>query len=174
MNYALIINILFPAFLILVSIGFIAKKEYGKLIEIGIVLSAYIMFAYLQHRMKFQIESHIILLVAITASSYIFLGEYINLYEKSKHFDRYLHLFGSFSFAKFAFSLLQNLIKQPLPRPYDFILVISLGISIGVLFEIFEFIMDKITKSRHQKGLQDTDVDLICDVIGSIFAAVFV
>ena len=43
----------------------------------------------------------------------------------------------------------------------------------GVVFEIIEFTHDSLLKTKKQKGLIDTDFDLISDVIGAIIAGVF-
>ncbi|MBE6033778.1 MAG: hypothetical protein E7222_03650 [Clostridiales bacterium] len=54
---------------------------------------------------------------------------------------------------------------------YTFLLVTTLGITIGVLFEIAEFIHDSFSKKmKCQHGLADTDFDLIFNVFGSAIA----
>ncbi|MFT9057152.1 MAG: hypothetical protein ABF449_11180, partial [Ethanoligenens sp.] len=50
--------------------------------------------------------------------------------------------------------------------------VATIGISLGCLFEIYEFILDSISHSNHQHGLTDTNFDLISDVIGAVIAGI--
>jgi uncharacterized membrane protein YjdF len=58
------------------------------------------------------------------------------------------------------------------PKLYAAIFVFSVGITIGAIFEIIEFTFDKAKHTKMQKGLKDTDLDLIFDVIGSVAAAI--
>jgi len=53
---------------------------------------------------------------------------------------------------------------------YIAIFVTTLGITLGVFLEILEFVLDIIRKKNNQRGLLDTDFDLVYDVIGAILA----
>jgi hypothetical protein len=60
-------------------------------------------------------------------------------------------------------------------KVYICIFTATIGISLGCILEIFEFIMDsnsKPNKQRNQHDLADTDFDLISNVIGSVIAGV--
>jgi len=117
---------------------------------------------------------YILILIIITLFGHSFIGNYLNLYNKSQHFDRYLHLFGSFSNALFIFSIITNIINPTVSsKLYSALFVISLGISSGVFFEILEFSQDSTANTNHQKGLKDTNLDLIYNIIGSLIAGVF-
>ena len=48
----------------------------------------------------------------------------------------------------------------------------TIGISLGCIYEIYEFILDSTTNSFNQHGLKDTNFDLISDVIGSLIAGI--
>ena len=48
----------------------------------------------------------------------------------------------------------------------------TIGISLGCIFEIYEFILDSNANSNNQHGLTGTNFDLISDVIGSIIAGI--
>jgi hypothetical protein len=60
------------------------------------------------------------------------------------------------------------------PNSVIFVFVVALGALIGVVFELYEFTVDMIFKTKNQHGLIDTDVDLIFDIIGAILAGSFV
>ena len=123
---------------------------------------------------KLFIPLYILILIVITLFGHSFIGNYLNFYNRSQHFDRYLHVFGSFSTALFIFSIITNIINPTVSsKLYSAFFVVSLGMSSGVFFEIMEFSQDSISKTNHQKGLKDTDLDLICNVIGSTIAGVF-
>ena len=111
-------------------------------------------------------------MIAIFGHTYF--GNLLNFYNSSKHFDRYLHAFGSFSFALFVYSIIEKSINPVISsKLYSAIFVVALGISMAVVFEIIEFTHDSLLKTKKQKGLKDTDFDLISDVIGAIIAGVF-
>ena len=100
-----------------------------------------------------------------------FFGYYKDRYTRSQVFDRYLHAYGSFAYALLIYSLLTRLLHaQAAPQLFEAIMVVFTGIAIGAVFEIIEFFIDKRMPVKTQRGLKDTDVDLICDVIGSVVA----
>ena len=60
-------------------------------------------------------------------------------------------------------------------KVYICIFIATIGISLGCIFEILEFILDSNSKpneQRNQHGPIDTDFDLISNVIGSVIAGV--
>ena len=101
------------------------------------------------------------------------IGNYLKVYNTSKYYDRFLHALGSFSFSLFYYSILTKTTTLTIePKFYISIFVASIGISLGCIYEIYEFISDSIIKSNNQHGLKDTNFDLISDVIGSIIAGI--
>jgi len=58
------------------------------------------------------------------------------------------------------------------PKFYVSIFVATIGISLGCIFEIYEFILYSTINSNNQHGLKDTNFDLISDVIGSVIAGI--
>ena len=115
----------------------------------------------------------IIMLVVITIVGNNLIGNCLNVYNCSKYYDRFSHAFGSFSFSLFFYSILDKItIHVIFPKLYVSIFVATIGISLGCIFEIYEFILDSNTNSNNQHGLTDTNFDLISDVIGSIIAGI--
>lgn len=100
-----------------------------------------------------------------------FMGYYLNLYNKTRFFDRALHAFASFSFALFGYFLLSNFLDFGGSKAFLALFVLLLGFSVGALYEIFEFFCDLKSAKKLQRGLRDTDADLLCDLLGSIAAA---
>ena len=78
-----------------------------------------------------------------------------------------------FSFSLFFYSILDKITVPTIySKFYVSIFVVNIGISLGCIFEIYEFILDSTTNSYNQHGLKDTNFDLISDVIGSIIAGI--
>ena len=169
----LIMTIIFSIFILFTSIAFSNKKKYDFLIENIVTYISYLIFLITQHKLKFHVSIFIILLVLITFIGNSFIGNYLNVYNTSKHYDRFLHALGSFSFSLFCYSILTKTTTLTIqPKFYISIFVASIGISLGCIYEIYEFFSDSTIKSNNQHGLKDTNFDLISDVIGSILAGI--
>ncbi|MGI5849346.1 MAG: hypothetical protein ACOX8Q_04695 [Christensenellales bacterium] len=115
------------------------------------------------------------LLAIIAQFIFVFFGYYLKLFERSKTFDRYVHAYSSFSYSLLAYSTLSNLIDMRASKVLTALFIVTLGISLGVFTEIAEFLSDKRKKlgANLQKGLVDTNFDLIFDSLGSLAAGVF-
>lgn len=150
------------------------QKKDSKFIGNLLIYIFIMLFLIYEHYFKLNITDFILTCSVITVIGHTFIGTYLNVYYKSKYFDRYLHLFGSFSFSLLLFSIIHYLV--PLDNAswiYTSLLVMTLGISLGVFFEIIEFIHDCYSKKmRCQHGLADTDLDLIFNVCGSFIAGI--
>lgn len=113
------------------------------------------------------------ILAIIAMFIHTFFGYFKDRYTRSHIFDRYLHAYGSFAYALFLYSLITRLIHAEVsPKLFGAIAVAFTGIAAGAIFEIIEYFIDKRMPVKTQRGLKDTDVDLICDVIGSVAAGV--
>lgn len=105
-----------------------------------------------------------------------FCGHYLRMYYRSIRFDRYLHAYGSFSFALLFFYLLDHFLLMGGSPLFLAVFVFLLGNTLGVIFELLEFSHDLKPKntSKSQHGLKDTDMDMLFNLFGAIFAAVFI
>lgn len=112
-----------------------------------------------------------VVLLAIVSDG--FFGYYLGFYASSNVFDKLQHIFGSYAFALFAYVLAVQWLKYALPQPIASVFIISLGVSIGAFYEIAEFFVDMWGNPvmPSQPSLQDTDLDLIGDAVGSLVAA---
>lgn len=169
----MVITVIFSIIIFSICISIVIKKKYNLLTENIVNYIFYLSFLFTQYKLKIQVNAYIIMLILITIVGNNLIGIYLNLYNRSKHFDRFLHAFGSFSFSLFYYSILDKVsIHITSPKYYVAIFVATIGISLGCLYEIFEFILDSMTNSKNQHGLTDTNFDLISDVIGSIIAGI--
>ena len=88
-----------------------------------------------------------------TILGHTFISEYCKVYRKSKTYDRYLHLFGSFTFSLFTYSIISSLMKPVPSKGYVAVLIAMLGISVGDFFEIAQFTLDTVLKkAKYQKS----------------------
>ncbi|AXX97616.1 hypothetical protein [Profundibacter amoris] len=105
----------------------------------------------------------------------VYLGEAFDFYEKYWWWDVLLHGgsalgFGLIGFI-FVFILFEGDRYAAPPWALSF-MAFAIAVSIGVMWEIFEFAMDQIFGLNMQKsGLIDTMWDLIVDVIGAFIGA---
>lgn len=153
-----------------------ARKKQKALIKT--VLSAYLPFAaFFLVVMLFSLRiPQAVLVFAMCAQlSHCFLGYYLRLYERSKVFDRYNHAGSTFAYALLAYCTLAALFGEASPKMLAALLVTTLGVTLGVFVEILEFICDAKGKVgiKMQKGLKDTNFDLVFDAAGAAAAGVF-
>ncbi|WP_428543134.1 hypothetical protein [Profundibacter sp.] len=105
----------------------------------------------------------------------VYLGEAFDFYEKYWWWDVLLHGgsalgFGLIGFI-FVFILFEGDRYAAPPWALSF-MAFAIAVSIGVMWEVFEFAMDQIFGLSMQKsGLVDTMWDLIVDVIGAFIGA---
>ena len=127
---------------------------------------------------RFQIQLPLSFLAAISLFFFatLFLGEIFDFYNKFWWWDVLLHGssavgFGIIGFL-FVFYLFQGDRYNAPPWALGLI-AFCVALSIGTLWEIFEFAMDEIFGLNMQKsGLVDTMSDLIVDTIGASFGAI--
>jgi len=169
--------ILFSIIEIFIICQYIIQKKIGRLSENIIVTVVAILFVLFKEKLGIQMYDFLTVFWLITILGHTFIGEYFRVYRKSKTYDRYLHLFGSFTFSLFVYSIISSLMKPvPSSKGYVAVLIATLGISVGVFFELAEFTLDTAAKKKKyqksQHGLADTDYDMIFNVIGSVIAAI--
>ena len=167
-------SLIYSVITIFICIGVIAKKKYNFLIDNIITYVTIISFLVLQYFYHFDINIFVLSLVLLTLFIHHFIGQYLNYYYKSKYFDRFLHILGSFSFSIFSYLILEKIASEKVySKIYVFIIISAIGISLGSILEIYEFTLDSIKHSKNQKGQTDTNFDIISNIIGSIVAAIF-
>ena len=116
--------------------------------------------------------ARLVTMMAIVSDN--FFGFYMNFYLTSFVFDKIQHVVGSYAFALFTYILVAQLAQSPMRKLFKFILVISIGLSVGVIYEIMEFCSDLISKTGtpSQVSLLDTNLDLVGNAVGSLLAAI--
>ncbi|MDQ3007245.1 MAG: hypothetical protein M3R47_17910 [Chloroflexota bacterium] len=103
------------------------------------------------------------------------IGGYIwNLYSRIRAFDEVLHAFTTFALTlPIALLLYEVILIGAHTRPMLFILVVaSLGLAVGALWEIAEWAYDQVVPGNVILGKNDTILDLIVDLAGSLLAGI--
>lgn len=105
----------------------------------------------------------------------LFLGEVAGFYERFWWWDLVLHFFSALSFGAIGFLLIFMLFegdRYAAPPLALAMLAFCVAVSIGALWEVFEFAMDQTFGMNMQKsGLMDTMTDLIIDTFGAALGA---
>ncbi|MDH3694618.1 MAG: hypothetical protein OER96_08625 [Gammaproteobacteria bacterium] len=107
--------------------------------------------------------------VSMLLAAHVVLGMQYGLYETSAIYDKWLHVIGSGAITALVIvAVLQycTRIRLELPVALFVILVLGATISMGTLWEVFEFSVDRTGLFQAQRGLSDTMLDLIADTIG--------
>lgn len=122
-----------------------------------------------------KLPGSILAAIVIFIFATLFLGEVANFYHRFWWWDVALHFLSALSFGTMGFLLIFMLFegdRYAAPPWALAMLAFAVGLSIGALWEIFEFAMDQIFGMNMQKsGLIDTMKDLIIDTIGAAIGA---
>lgn len=156
-----------------VILGLIEKGYPGFVRGTAATTCLVIIYSFLESKYGIYMSNFVRAIVLITIISDSFFGQYLEYFITSTVFDKGLHTFGTYSFSLFFYILIGQLPANQISRPFKFIMIICLGLSLGAVYEIFEFIIDMTTKPSFpgQPSLLDTNLDLVSDLIGAIIAA---
>jgi len=130
----------------------------------------------LASRLHISLPRWIIAAVALFLFATLFLGEVLDFYERLWWWDIALHGLSALGFGftgfLFVFILFEG-DRYAAPAWAMGLLAFCFAVTIGVIWEVFEFSMDQAFGMNMQKsGLMDTMGDLIVDVIGAGIAGI--
>lgn len=168
--FAFLVAFSLVEFFLLRSFALTKEKTGLKSAAIALVFLWLIAAASYYYQLRIPDAAYVFIILSLFTDSYF--GYYQRRYYKSKKYDRVQHVLGSFSFAIFFYFLFSNILNYGGSRTFRAFFVLLLGVFYGTVYEIFEFISDRKNREKMQRGLKDTDMDLISDVIGSLSASV--
>lgn len=148
--------------------------------------------AFLENKRVLRLPRVMMMALVVFIYASLFLGEAANFYERFWWWDDLLHTFSGLIFGIVGFLLVYVLNARYELRISPLLIAVfslTFAISIGVVWEIFEFTTDALLGTNMQKwnvdpntillgksyqglGLRDTISDLIVDTIGGMVAAV--
>ena len=101
-----------------------------------------------------------------------FLGFLLHLYKVTTWYDTFIHFISGIYSSLVAIYILYKLkLYDKKNIIFNILFIILFSLSVSVLWEVFEFICDKIFDSDMQRkltGVNDTMKDIICAVLGNI------
>ncbi len=148
------------------------KKQIDYAFETIIVISGSLFVAYINCKKKLSIPLYVVIIVLISLSCHTIGGQLLNLYVDSSIFDKYLHIFGTYSFTLLIYFYLR-INELSLGKWQKFFFTMMIGLSLATIYELMEFATDYFIKPTvpAQQGLLDTDLDLLSDLAGALLAA---
>lgn len=144
----------------------------------------------LEKKFRFEIPSTLYIMYLIFLYCAITLGEVRNFYYRVPHWDTILHTFSGLMSGSFGFMVVDILNRDKhtsinLSPLFVSIFAFCFSVSIGALWEIYEFSFDSILGLNMQKfrledgtqligkaALSDTMKDIIVDTLGALAASI--
>jgi len=143
----------------------------------------------IEHRWKIDIPEFMELLFIMFCIGSLLIGEIIGIYQRNSWWDGIMHMLSGSLIAIFTFSLLRMIIENnnlkfsPL---FTVFLVFCITSTVGVMWEIIEYLADTFTGSNMQRyfndytqepfigqaALKDTMLDFILNSIGAFIVCV--
>lgn len=160
-----------------ISVTSFVERQWPTAFSGIVVLLLTFVPALLERRLRVRLPIEVSLFVCLFLFASFVLGEVRGFYEQVWWWDLVLH--GSSSFvtgligflAVYVFYMTHRIRIAPI-----YVAAISFGaaITVGTIWEIFEFLMDRSFGFNMQKsGLVDTMTDLIVNALGALIAAAF-
>jgi len=161
----------------LICYGLYENNQTVFIYEVIATTLIILVYSFFEIKYNLFLNHYIRILVITTILLHTYVGDYLHFYAKSFVFDKILHGFGTYSFTLFVYVIINQLIKNVnYKRPYEFIFVVCLGMTLGQGLEFLEFLIDLILKpaEHSQSGLIDTNLDMILNTLGAIIAAIHI
>ena len=151
---------------------------------------AMVLPGFLQRKIQLNIPSKMVIVYAVFLYCAIYLGEIHSFYYRVPQWDSILHAFSGMALCAIGFSIIGLLNKSeavPLSLSPAFIVLFAFcfAVSIGTIWEIYEFCADHFLHTNMQKyaletgellagqtALVDTMKDLIIDTVGALCISV--
>jgi len=162
------------------------KSDYAlMLLQCGLGMIVMLLPGILKRKLRVVIPSGMLVAFAIFLFCGIYLGEVHHFYFRVPHWDTLLHTFSGFALGAVGLSIMGILNKSesvPVSLSSAFIAIFAFcfAVTIGVIWEIYEFTVDSVAGLNMQKyilengemligreALLDTMKDLIVDVLGA-------
>ena len=173
------------------KIGYHSHADYLlMLVECALGLIVIHVPAILERKLKFELPTLLYVLYLIFLYCAITLGEVRSFYYLVPHWDVFLHAFSSVMTGMFGYMLIAIINRDDrifvhLSPLFVAIFAFCFSMTIGAVWEIYEFTIDGIMELNMQKyalangnmlsghaALSDTMKDVIVDFIGALIASV--
>jgi hypothetical protein len=160
----------------LVSVSSLIRGQYRVAFAGCLIFMLTFVPAIIERRLKIQLPIEVTLITCLFLYASFFLGEIKDFYELYWWWDLALHgtsaiLIGMVGFVSiYPFYMTNRVQVAPV---YVALFTFALAVTVGTLWEIFEFLMDRyIGLNMQRTGLVDTMTDLLVNASGALMAAV--
>jgi len=171
------ITIIFFALQLFIIVSLIITQKSDYIRDVIFITTIAALYILLEAKYSILVNNFIRLCLTIVILVHEIAGKIFDLYLISATFDKYLHAFGIYSLVLFVYTIMKQFTKMDFKSWLNkFIFLVLVGISLGAIFEILEFLADTIITQKlpNQPNLLDTDLDLIADVVGALIAALHI
>ncbi len=157
----------------------ILEEQWFSILIVALGLFSIYLPSIIEKRFKIDIAERLEIVVLLFLYSYFYLGEYLNFFYRFWWWDLFLHGTGLFLIGALSFFIVYFLNKEEkvaikLSPIFVALFAFCFALSIGALWEIFEFFMDIYFNLNMQRsGLMDTMGDLIIGSFGAFLASLF-
>jgi len=145
---------------------------------------------FVKRKVNLHIPSFMISMYAVFLYCAIYLGEVRTFFYRVPHWDTASHVFSGMALGAFGFSVVSLLhksenIASSLSPVFVALFAFCFSLSLGVIWELYEFAMDYFLHTNMQKyalqsgelligqaTLTDTMKDLLVDAIGALFMSI--
>lgn len=132
------------------------RREYANVMMCLLTMALFMIPAFVEKNFKVHLTSFFESIVLLFIFSAEILGEINSYYERVPHWDTVLHTVNGFLFAAFGFALLDMInrdshIKFKLSPLYLALVAFCFSMTIGVLWEFYEFGADALFGTDMQK-----------------------
>lgn len=185
--FLVLLSLIIPTLLLILKLVIIREYDSNTvlmLVQCLLGIIAFFIPNIIYHKLKLELPPLIYVSYIVFLWSSIFLGEVRNFYYRYENWDNILHFFSGMMLGSLGFSIItllnKNLKTINLSPVFVMLFSISFAVSIGVVWEIYEFTFDGILNLNMQKfaledgtlligrnALEDTMKDLIIDFCGA-------
>lgn len=163
----------------------IVERQWLNAAAIVLIFGAMALPLLLGRRLRVYIPPEFELLAVVFVYASLFLGEILDYYQRFWWWDIALHLSSGFLLGIVGFILIYVLneddqIELHMQPRFVALFAFCFAVTVGTVWEIYEFGMDRIFGMNMQKamfddpsGLTDTMWDLIVDTVGALVICVF-
>jgi len=167
--------VFFTIFYVLLIYLFFVKEDYLYIFESVVIYMGFLLFGLLEKRGRIYINVLPLILCLLMVEFHSYFGHFLKAYEESDLFDKILHFYAMFSFTLASYSLMHNSDSVKVSSKPRLLFILTMyGTGLGAVYEILEFLLDIFFHVNAQKGLINTNLDIIADFLGSILAGFLV
>ncbi|HBG5013719.1 hypothetical protein I6A93_17150 [Clostridioides difficile] len=172
------ITILLYIVYILSAVFFVANKEYGSLGLVAISLVGTFILSFINKQTERLLSKELYIMLALFIMFSSLLGTCFNFYDIN-YYDDFLHLWSGIISCIVAFSIIKYFYTQreisKMSKVFLVIFLFMFSMGVASLWEIGEFLMDTFVGTTTQVGgLEDTMIDMVDALIGTIITIPFI